>query len=122
MVGATPRSIAFGASATVPEGTCSSALAIQVRDGFGNITSVGAEFDVALSSSSNTTRFFAETDTRCLSPLVPASVRVPRGAGTGFFRFIDATPGFPLFDASARDAGVEGPSVAPATSQAQTVL
>ena len=122
VVGATPERLVFSAPVIVSAGACSSLSSIQVRDGFGNMTSVTAELEVALSSSSTTTRFFAEADTTCLSPLAPATIRVQRGASSGFFRFVDSARGSPVFNASAPDAGSEALPVAPATSLEQTVL
>ncbi|MDP1824480.1 MAG: hypothetical protein Q8L48_14595 [Archangium sp.] len=118
VVGAAPGRLSFGTSATLPAGTCSQPHSVLVRDVYGNMTTVPADLEVFLGSSSSSTRFFEEGDSSCQRPLTPAAIRVPAGSGTGHFRFVDSTPGLPVFDASPRDAG---PSVAPA-SQEQTVL
>lgn len=115
-----PGLLTFGPSATLAAGACSSPLSIQVRDAFGNITTAPSDLEVALSSSSATTQFFAGSDSSCQTPLSPPRIQVPVGANSGFFRFRDPTPGLPVFGA-APDAGIEGPPLQP-ISQEQTVL
>ncbi len=102
-----PGRLSFGTPVSVPAGQCSSPLAIQVRDDFGNMSAVSMPLVVALTSNSNTTQFFASGDSTCSSPLVPASISLPAGASSGAFRFKDPTPGAPTFNATQLDGGVE---------------
>lgn len=86
VLSAAPSRLSFGAPATVQVGTCSSPLLVQVRDAFGNVASLNAALEIALSSTSNTTQFFGESDSSCQSPLVPSTVSLPAGASSTFFR------------------------------------
>jgi hypothetical protein len=102
-----PHQLSFGTPVSVQAGQCSSPLAVQVRDDFGNMSAVSMPLVVALTSNSNTTQFFASGDSTCSSPLVPASITLPAGANSGLFRFKDPTPGAPSFRATQLDGGLE---------------
>ena len=111
-----PGQLSFGTPVSVPAGQCSSPLAVQVRDDFGNMSSVTMPLVVQLTSNSTTTQFFAAGDTTCSTPLVPASLSLPAGANSGAFRFRDPTPGAPTFGATQLDGGVEE-MVSPASQE-----
>jgi hypothetical protein len=112
--------LTFGTPISVHVGQCSSPLPIQVRDNFGNMTSVSAPLSVELTSTSSTTQFFSANDSTCATPLMPAAVSVSAGASGAAFRFRDSTPGAPIFAAMAPpDAGAEAPAPA---SQEQEIF
>lgn len=102
-----PGQLSFGTPIAVQAGHCSSPLAVQVRDDFGNMAAVTMPLVVELTSNSSTTQFFAAGDATCSTPLVPASISLPAGASSGTFRFKDPTAGAPTFGAAQLDGGVE---------------
>ncbi len=98
------------AAQTLAVGSCSSPVTVQSQNG-AVASTVAADTQVTLSSSSGTLRFYAEADTTCATALT--TVTIPAGGRRVSFRFSDTAAGTPLITAGA--AGLT------ATSQTQTL-